>query len=259
MPFVPATPPPGGIPAGLTILQRAASAWHVQSLPPYIEFTTFSDQVSSDPVRVIIRTSDGKAYVETIPASHAQKPVSYPGVTLEGPGHSQLGFCVTDVHCTGVLGADPFGVPVSGGGPIKTIAAVRAFSLPYTVTGAQYMDFDGTPVYDLKLVPRLDPGRFRMRELVIDAGTYRVWKMIYAEPANPQRYLVYGFGPVGDMWYLRQTCDAVPITWTDLSVPACTPDVAMLWDYAFPESVPEADFSASQDAPKTLVIVSNPS
>lgn len=256
MPFVAATPPPG-MPTGMTILQRAASAWHVQSLPPYIEFTTFSEQVSNDPVRVIIRTSDGRAFVQTIPA-HNAKPVEYPGVTLEGPGHSQLGFCVSDLHCTGVLGADPFGGGNADGG-LRTIASVHSFWLPYNVTATQYLDFDGTPVYDLTLEPKLDPKRFRMREIVIDATTYHVWKMIYAEPETPNRVLVYGFGPVEDMWYLRQTCDAVPIKFTELAVPACTPDVAMMWDYKFPETVPDSDFVSTDQTPRTLVIIANDS
>lgn len=254
MPFVPSTPPPG-MPTGTTIFERAENAWHAQSLPKYIQFTTFSAQISSDPIRVIIRTSDGKAFAETIPPSPRQKPVAFPGVALEGPEHSPLGFCVTDQHCTGVLGADPFGGGYAGGGGLRTIAAVHAFSIPYFITQTDYMDFDGLPVYDLKLVPKMDPGRFRMREVVIDATTYHVWKMIYAEPDNPKRELVYGFGPVADMWYLRQTCDAVPVELTGLAVPACTPDVAMMFDYSFPEQVPDDDFVAGAQTSRTLVIV----
>ncbi|HZT12960.1 MAG TPA: hypothetical protein VFA29_09155 [Candidatus Baltobacteraceae bacterium] len=255
MPFVPATPPPG-MPAGTTIFQRAEAAWHAQNLPKYIQFTTFSAQISDDPIRVVIRTDDGKAFAQTIPTAKSQKPMVFPGVLLEGPGHSPLGFCVTDVHCTGVLGADPFGgATAPGGGPLRTIAAVHAFSIPYNIVATQYMDFDGEPVYDLKLEPKIDPNRFRMREVVIDANTYHVWKMIYAEPTNPKRELVYGFGPVGDMWYLRQTCDAVPVVMTGLAVPACTPDVAMMWDYTFPDAAPQENFIAAADPPKTLVIV----
>ncbi|HEV3153468.1 MAG TPA: hypothetical protein VGZ02_06680 [Candidatus Baltobacteraceae bacterium] len=257
MPFVSATPPPN-MPSGTTIFQRAENAWHAQALPKYVEFTTFSAQISDDPIRVIIRTADGKAFAETIPPSSRQKPVKFPGVDLEGPGHSQLGFCVTDLHCTGVLGADPFGGGFAGGGTYRTIAAVRAFSIPYVITDTQYLDFDGTPAYDLKLEPKTDPLRFRMREIVIDASTYHVWKMIYAEPANAKRELVYGFGPVADMWYLRQTCDAVPVEYTGLAVPACTPDVAMMWDYSFPDAVPDDDFVAADQPAKTLVIVADP-
>lgn len=256
MPFVPGSPPPT-MPSGSVIFQRTVNAWHQQNLPPYIEFTTFSDQVSSDPVRIIIRTSDGKAYAETIPASRRQKPVEYPGVMLEGPGASQLGFCVNEQHCTGVLGADPFGTAVANPSGLRTIAAAHAFANPYTIVDTQYMDFDGTPVYDLKLEPKRDPLAFRMREIVVDATTYHVWKMIYTEPKNPDRFLVYGFGPVGDMWYLRQTCDALPIKWTNLAVPACTPDVAMMWDYKFPETVPDTYFVSSNASTRTLVIVAN--
>ena len=251
MPFVFASPSPD-MPSGKIIFARAESAWHARGLPPYIEFTTFSEQISSDPVRVVIRTSDGKAFVETEPSSRRSK--LYPGVQLEGPGGSPLGFCVSNLHCTGVLGADPFGGSGALGSSLRTIAAVTSFSALYNVDSAKAMDFDGTPVYDLQVTPRGDALRYRMRELIVDASTYRVWKMVYLEPENPHRVLVYGFGPVGDMWYLRQTCDAVPVVLSGLQFPACTEDVAMMWDYRFPEQVPDSDFVPGPGAPASLVI-----
>ena len=246
MPFLPASPPPG-MPPGKAIFERAESVWHAQSLPPYIEFTTFIAQVSDSPVRVAIRTSDGRAYVQTMPASPSELPIAYPGVHLAGPDYSPLGICVSMGHCIGVLGSDPFGeqAPPTPE-PLRTIAKTRVFVDPYDVTSVAYMDFDGTPVYDLKLQALQDPARYRMREIVVDAQTYHVWKMMYAEPAAPNRLLTYGFGPVADIWYLRQTCHSVTINLSGLAVPACTPDVAMMWDYDFPHQIPDYYFDRAQ-------------
>src|SRR5579872_5856890 len=168
MPFLPLPPPPD-IPPGKIIFERAESVWHTQTLPTYIEFTTFIASVSPDPVRVAVRTSDGKAYVETIPLRPDEKPIAYPGVHLEGPDYSPLGICVSMGYCTGVLGSDPFGEQVpTQPESMKTIAKARVFANPYEVVSTQYMDFDGSPVYDLKLAAPQDPERYRMREIVID-------------------------------------------------------------------------------------------
>ena len=247
MPFLPASPPPD-MPTAKAIFERAESVWHSQSVPPYVEFTTFIAEISRDPVRVSLRTSDGKAFVQTIPTYPAQQVSVYPGVHLSGPEHAPLGICVSQLRCIGVIGVDPFAPePINAlPPPLRIIAKARVFADPYEVTSAQYMDFDGTPVYDLKLTAPQDPVRYRIRELVVDAQSYHVWKMMYEEPLNSNRLLTYGFGPVADIWYLRQTCDAVPIRYSGLAVPACTPDVAMMWDYTFPARVPDWYFDPAQ-------------
>lgn len=258
MPFVPSSPPPD-MPPPKVIFSRAEAVWHAQKLPAYIEFTTFIAQISPDPVRVAVRTADGQAFVQTIPLGPQQQPISYPGVHLTGPDYSPLGICVSVGYCTGVLGSDPFGEQVSSPPQnLRTIARARVFVNPYEVTSAQSMDFDGTPVYDLKLQAPQDPQRYRMREIVVDAQTYHVWKMMYEEPETPNRFLTYGFGPVEDIWYLRQTCRSVTTNLSGLAVPACTPEAAMMWDYNFPKQIPNYFFDreqfiqhASQKTPET--------
>ena len=243
MPFLPAAPP-ANMPPGKAIFERAESVWHSQPLPTYIEFTTFIAQVSPDPVRVALRTTDGRAFVQTIPGSPDDRPMVYPGVSLAGPQNTALGICVSVGHCIGVL-SDPFGAAPVVDEPLKTIVKEHVFVDPYEVTSAEYMDFDGTPVYDLKLQAPQDPERYRMREIVIDAQTYHVWKMIYAEPGLSNRFISYGFGPVQDIWYLRQSCTAIPTNLSGLAVPACTPDAAIMWDYAFPKQLPDFYFDRS--------------
>ncbi len=246
MPFLPA-PPPTNMPPGNLIFERAESVWHSQSLPPYIEFTTFIAQISDQPVRVAVRTSDGHAYVQTMPASPGELPIAYPGVRLLGPDYSPLGICVSMGHCIGVVGQDPFGEQMPAGqAPLPTIAREHVFENPYDVVSVQYMDFDGTPVYDLKLEASADPDRYRMREIIVDAGNYHVWKMMYAQPQLPNRLLTYGFGPVMNIWYLRQTCYSVPTRLSGLAVPACMPDSEMIWDYDFPQQLPNFYFDKDQ-------------
>lgn len=245
MPFLPA-PPPTDMPPGDVIFERAEAVWHAQALPAYIEFTTFIAQISTDPVRVAVRTTDGRAYVQTIPLTPNDRPVVYPGVHLAGPENSPLGICVSTERCMGVIGSDPFGeLAAQAPEELRTIAKARVFINPYEIVQSQYMDFDGTPVYDLKLAAQQYPDRYRMREIVIDAKTYHVWKMIYAEPQYPNLMISYGFGPVQDIWYLRQACHAVPTHFSGLSVPACTPDAAMMWDYQFPKTMPDYYFDRS--------------
>ena len=249
MPFL-SMPPPSNMPPGAEIFARAESVWVSQALPPYIAFTTYSAAISDAPVRVTVRTSDGKAFVEAFPDNAKLPPVGYPGVNLRGPGFAPLGYCVNMNHCSGVLSADPFAIAPSRTGPpeLRTIARVHAFQTAYAVTSARALNFDGSTVYDLQLAPLRSPEVYRLRELVVDAQTYHVWKMFYEEPDKPNSLLTYGFGPVENIWYMRQTCDAVPIRFSKLNVPACTPDVAMMWNYEFPASVPDWYFDPSKFA-----------
>jgi hypothetical protein len=63
---------------------------------------------------------------------------------------------------------------------LHEIAEVYARSPTYRITLIGREDLDGAPAYHLKLVPVRDPGRYRLRELWVDAETFAPQKLVEA-------------------------------------------------------------------------------
>src|SRR5579872_5918926 len=185
-------------PVPVQVLQRAQQVWHAQQLPPYVQFTS-RVQDRDDPVLVIIRTSDGAAYTRTLPQNPDGRVYVAPGVRLTGPYGAPLGFCVSMVHCSGVLQADPFSLPPAQPEDQKVIASVHAYADAYAVSFGPSTRFHGRHVYDLVLQPRYDPRRYEIRDMLIDASDYRMWQITYEVPSGQSAVTIrYDFGPVPD-------------------------------------------------------------
>src|SRR5579872_1146697 len=217
-------------PTPSTVFQRAASEWEAQRLPAYVQFVgKVEDQV--DPVLIVVRTRDGAAYTQTLPepqcrttspATHIEgtsveacqtpKPIVVPGAKLTGPYGSPLGFCFTRAHCTGVLHDDPFAPAQSESDGAPVIASVHAYGNAYEISFGSRSSYVDRPVYDLVMRPRLDPKRYQLREMLIDASNYRTYEITYDVPRVDQRdfLLRYDFGPVNDFWYLQYICVYIP-------------------------------------------------
>jgi hypothetical protein len=224
-------------PTPVQVYERAAAVWRQQRLPPYIVFISHVvDQPV--PVRVLVRTSDGAAYTETIPpASSHQKVVAVTGALITGPYGAPLGFCVSASHCSGVLQSDQFSPPQSAVSDKKVIASVYAYADTYDVTFGSTTSFEGHTVYDLRLRPRFDPRRYELRGMLVDAENYHSWRLTYSVPraGEDPATIKYEFGPVGDIWYLRYVCDWISVPW---SGSVCSPKSTLLDDYWFPTTAP---------------------
>ncbi len=236
---------------GLTpvdVLQRAEDVWHAQSLPPFVEFTS-RVQGQSDPVVVIVRTEDGAIYTQSLPSSPAQGAKAVAGSHLTGPDGSPLGFCFSNAHCSGVLQADPFSTPPPSPTNAKTIATVHAYADAYSVTFGPKKKFKGHKVYDLAMQPRHDPGRYQLREMLVDANDYRVWELTYESvPSRPGLLLRYDFGPVKDTWYLQYICVYLPSRFKG-DPGGCTLESTGLWNFSFPKLVPDFYFDSNLFTP----------
>lgn len=224
------------------ILERAENAWHAHRLPPFVQFTS-RIQNQEDPVLVIIRTQDGAAYTQTLPTSPGVKPQAAPGAQLTGPYGSPLGFCVSEVHCSGVLQADPFATPAPPQATQqKTIASLHAYADPYSVTFGPVQTYRSRRVFDLEMHPRFDPQRYQLRDMLVDARDYRVWQLTYEAAGNrPGLILRYDFGPIGDVWYLQFICVYIPSRFKG-DPGGCSLESTGLWNFAFPASVPDYYF-----------------
>lgn len=223
------------------VLQRAEDAWHSQQLPPFVEFTSHV-QGQSEPVIVIVRTVDGATYTQTVPSASNEPARAVAGAHLTGPYGAPLGFCVSQVRCSGVLQADPFATPPPPAPDEKIIADLHAYADPYMVTFGPVKTYRGRRVYDLQMHPRFDPKTYQLREILVDARDFRVWQLSYESVAErPGVLLRYEFGPVEKYWYLQFICVYVPSRFKG-DPGGCTLESTALWNFSFPKLVPDDYF-----------------
>jgi len=134
---------------------------------------------SSTQMRVYMRTSDGMAHVETIPAADATPVVLMPEGYIYGPAYAPLGFTRKiggSSTRVGSLAADPLA-------PIKTIASVTATNSIYDVTVASDV-CNGAPAYHLTLTPRVQGATHPLRALLVDQSSFKICSLTYAMPFN---------------------------------------------------------------------------
>ena len=220
------------------VLQRAEGVWHSQQLPPYVQFTS-RVQDQDDPVRIVVRTSDGAAYTKTIPQSPGEASFVAPGAHITGPYGAPLGFCISQVRCSGVLQADPFATPPPAPADTgtKVIASAHAYADPYDVTFGPLKQFQNHAVYDLVMHPHFDPKRYQLRGMLIDSADFRIRQLTYeASQGRPGLVLRYDFGPVDDAWYLQFICVDFP---AHRSPDECSLESTNLWDFSLPAYVPD--------------------
>jgi hypothetical protein len=198
------------------IFTRARTVAEARVLPPYLEYTTSAafvrkGHIDAEHYHVIVRTSDGMAYVTPVPDSPADRidtksyvqkapPYFWPATTF-GLAREQR----NDSQTFGLAGgaAPPSPDPTSS--PLATIGGVRAVTHEYTVTLAGTEMLDGTRVYHLLLVPRFDPQAHQIREAFIDAETFQTRRLIvavYAKlgPIHSQPRAIVDYAPIDSAW-----------------------------------------------------------
>lgn len=97
--------------------------------------------------------------------------------------------------------------------PLRTIATVNAVDRAYTIANLGTEALGGLYVYHLRMHPRRDPGKYRLRDLWIDAYTYHVVKLVTqgnftGPPMNAVPWEVT-FQDIGGVTYVdTETADA---------------------------------------------------
>jgi hypothetical protein len=193
------------------IYDRAKAAVAALPQPAFLAYTadfTFDRKGHSETAheRILLRTSDGHAFVRRLPGSPGDRIDAKPHVVTQG---------AKDDPAT-ALPLTTFGLrPRKSGGEfletpatpepdpsgMKVVAAVRVYDRVYDVSLAGEADAGGRVCYHLMLIPRTDPEHHRIRELYVDATTF-----------VPQRYVIQVYavaGPVKKSIFV--TCDAAVI------------------------------------------------
>lgn len=106
------------------------------------------------------------------------------------------------------------GPPTPKGG-LRTIATVNAVDRAYDITNLGTETLDGFYVYHLRLQPRRDPTKYRLRELWIDAYTFQVVKLVTqgnftGAPMNAVPWEVT-FQDIGGAMYIESETARAPL------------------------------------------------
>ncbi len=184
------------------IFLLAQSVWNARAVAPYESFTLPCAQTflanrcePGTEVRFVVRMSDGKDAVFTVPAPGVAAVTLERGGYIFGPAGAPFGFYRASAVASAPAPSPP---PNLAEDPMQTIATVTAVDRAYDIRFAGTVTVDARPCYHLVLRPLRDPGRFRLRELWIEEGTYQVVRLTYEQPFNSTTATVhYDFAPAG--------------------------------------------------------------
>lgn len=169
------------------IFLRSQAAVNALPLPPYIAFTEQDDTIKGrgherERVRIIVRTSDGRAFVRLLQNANGTPATAQPRVIPDGDYTP-----VTNIYRIGDFPLASFGLrhearpgifeakgtpqppPPDGS---RVIAEVRTVNVPYRIVDLGDTQLNGRPMYHLGLTPSYDWGHHVLREMWIDKQTF---------------------------------------------------------------------------------------
>jgi hypothetical protein len=204
------------------IFDRARAAVAARPLPPYIAYTTYAaflrkGHTKAEHLRVVLRTSDGHAYVTPVPDSPADRIDTTPYVAVKPPYFwptTTFGLVPPRAVEGPSIYEDPASATPASSGP-AVIGSVKAVTRDYDVTLVGEEMLDGANVYDLITVPRSDPSHHRIRAMFVDTQTYeprRIVMQAYAGkgPIHVRPLVTLDYAPFGPTWLIaRGTTDVV--------------------------------------------------
>lgn len=193
------------------IYLRAQEAVNALPLPPYVAFTLQDHTLKQhgleqERLRILVRSSDGHAFVVPLQDAGGNVPHELPGVATNSFDRW------TSLYRIGDFPLADFGLRKHGSGrpgifeasgtpqpePADTpgtrvIASVRVVNIPYRIVDLGDLSIDGHAVYHLGLKPRYDAGHHVLREMWIDKASLL-----------PRRYIAERFvgGPISFRYFV---------------------------------------------------------
>lgn len=202
---------------GQEIFNKAWDVWIGQARPTYLQFTMPCHDLgrtrtcgSSTRMIVTIRSADGQAHVDAVDANAGSSHVLLDGGYIYGPAFAPLSF----VQRTKSAAPSAPTEPILFDDGIKVIGSVKARPHYYDSTLVGRESFNGNDVFRLRLVPLGDPDLYPLRQLIVDANTYRVRQLDYQQSFRKgSAKITYDFSPVGDdaTWCITKITANVPI------------------------------------------------
>ncbi|HEY8315150.1 MAG TPA: hypothetical protein VIG51_13395 [Candidatus Baltobacteraceae bacterium] len=193
------------------IYLRAQQAVSALPQPDYIAFTLQDNtqkqhSIDQERLRILVRSSDGHAFVVPIRGADGNPSRDQPGVAetsferwtaLYRIGDFPLADFGLRKHGSGRPGifeasGTPQPEPTTRPG-VRVIASVRVVNIPYRIVNLGDTSIDSHPVYHLGLQPRYDAGHHVLREIWIDKTSLLPRRYVaerFVGGLIPFRYLV---------------------------------------------------------------------
>ena len=206
---------PGGLHARTLspedIYLRTQQAVNALPQPQYVAFTLQDHtqkqhSLDQERLRILVRSSDGNAFVIPLQDADGNPSHDRPGVAATSFEHWTALYRIGDFPLADFgLRKRGFGRPgmfEASGTPqpeptdtpgMRVIASVRAVNIPYRIIDLGDTIIDGRLVYHLGLQPRYDAGHHVLREMWIDKGSFLPRRYIaerFVGGLIPFRYLV---------------------------------------------------------------------
>jgi hypothetical protein len=235
-------------PSPVEIFGRAQRAWMARAIPPYESFVVACENTflaphcaAGDRVEFTVRASDGRTYAQTLPAGGAPPKVLLRGGYITGPADTPLGFYRVLPNGQSPPSSPPNFAP----DPLQTIATVTTSAHVYDIRLTGEESIDGRTCYHLTLRPLIEPDRYPLRELWVDATSFEVVQLTYERPydaENTRASVRYRFAPIGrnGVWAIVHIeADAAVHQLFSTKTERVADDLS---EISFPSSVPESYF-----------------
>lgn len=198
------------------IYGRTRDAVTALPLAPYVLFTeqnhsTVRYALFQDRLRMLVRQSDGNAYVRVISDSTGNPSRNPAKVITDGRAPTTIvrvgdfpladfGLRRTPAVRPGIFEASGTPEPAADSGP-AVIGHIVAANLPYRIVDLGDANEAGRPVYHLGLTPLRDAGHHVLRELWIDRETFLPHRLV------AERFVEDG--PITFRYLIDVTCDVL--------------------------------------------------
>jgi hypothetical protein len=184
--------PAAGAPDANEIYDRARAAANARTLPPYLSYVTHATferkgKIKAEHYRVVLRTSDGAAYVTPLADSPRDRIDVRPRADARPPYLSPFNtFGLIDAKA----GAKPslYEAPGPAASEPPLIGSVTVTARAYDVALLGIEALGERPVYHLALRPVRDPEHHRLRELFVATDSFRL-----------ERAVIQAYGAMGPL------------------------------------------------------------
>jgi hypothetical protein len=171
------------------IYLRAQEAVNALPQPDYVAFTLQDHtqkqhSLDQERLRILVRSSDGHAFVVPLQDAGGNTPHEQPGVATNSFERWTALYRIGDFPLADFglrkRGSGRPGIFEASGTPqpepadmsgTRVIASVRVVNIPYRIVDLGDTTIDGYPVYHLGLQPRYDAGHHVLREMWIDKAS----------------------------------------------------------------------------------------
>jgi hypothetical protein len=202
---------------GRSILDRTRVTVAARKLPPFVAYTEYAaferhGKIKARRARVVVRMADGRANITPLADSPRDRIDTQPTVKDRPLVYPTTTFGLVKRN-NGERPSAFENSPALDRNQPRVIGRVEAVAQDYDATLIGTESLNGASVYHLKLVPRVDPDRHRIRALYVDTATFEPRRIAIevqaaAGPVHSRPTVTVDFTPVDGTWVIAHAAMA---------------------------------------------------